>query len=148
MFSGLAVIGPPPVAGAGAAAGGAAGAGGGGGARGAGGGRGPPPPPNRGPPFPGDKGPPVWRIAHPLGPIDPGRGAVGEGGPVVRLAPDQQPAARPLLGVAVLKIEMLVLQTIAHDRRYLVAQRLETEREIAGALRGYRGARLAQRRPL
>src|SRR6476661_6001989 len=71
-----------------------------------------------------------------VGAVDPGGRAVGEGGPVVGLAPDQQAVGGALEAVAVVRVMTLVLGAVADDVRDQVVQRLEAEREGALARAG------------
>ena len=69
-------------------------------------------------------------------PVDPGAVAIGEGGPVIGLAPHQQAAGGLLEGVAVLRIETLVFQAVSDLVRPFrrINQRLESgkaENELA-----------------
>ena len=79
--------------------------------------------------------------------VDPGVRAVGERGPVIGLAPDEQPALampgdRLLQPVAVHRIVMLVDAAVADDLGNEFVQRLEAEGELtAGGL----GARRCRR---
>src|SRR5581483_1853021 len=82
----------------------------------------------------------VGAALQPVGSVDPGGGAVRKGGPVVGSAPDQQaalavPGGRALLGVAVCRVEALVLEAGTDDVRDLRRQRREPEPEAARRLR-------------
>src|SRR5581483_7872667 len=74
----------------------------------------------------------VQAVDEPAGAIDPGAVAVGEGGPVVGLAPGHQPAAGVLLSVAV-SGKRLVVDAVAHVAGIHVVQGLEAEDELAAS---------------
>src|SRR5919198_2368795 len=88
---------------------------------------------------------PAVRSTHQtVRPIDPGRAAIGEGGPIVGLAPDQQTIRGPLQPVAVVGVVVLILQALPDDCGDLIVQ--HPEAKLEGTARCLRRGRLLWRR--